>query len=119
MKASLNPCFSQHRLHSFDPFTVVVNRENQCSVFRDQEVIHANVQLPMDRVNFNAVTATYVDGEPCIAMAVWGKEAGVYLRHAVTLGDEKSLPYKEDVWCVCINATGTNLFFGTKSGSFC
>ena len=54
--------------------------------------------------------------EPCIAIAGCGKGAGVYLRHAVTLGEVRSLPYKEDVYCVCINATGTKLLFGTQSG---
>ena len=88
-------------------------------MFRDQEVIHSNVQLPMQYVDVNAVAATYVEGEPCIAIAGWGKGAGVYLRHAVTLGEVRSLPYKENVYCVCINATGTKLFFGTVSGWIC
>ena len=73
----------------------------------------------MQCVYGNAVTATYVDGEPCIAIAGFGKGAGVYIRHAVTLGEVRSLPYKEDVYCVCINATGTKLFFGIKSGWIC
>ncbi len=85
-------------------------------MFLDQEVIHFNVQLPIEYVYRNAVAATYVDGEPCVAIAGWGKGAGVYLRHAATLGEVRSLPYKEDVYCVCINATGTKLFFGTESG---
>ncbi len=85
-------------------------------MFRYQEVIRSNVQLPMERVYFNGVAATYVDGEPCIAIAGFGKGAGVYLWHAVTLGEVRSLPYKEGVYCVCINAPGTKLFFGTKSG---
>ena len=100
-------------------FTVTVNRDGQCSVFRDQEVIHSNVQLPMDEVNRNALAATYVDGEPCIAIAGRGKGAGVYLRHAVTLSEVRSLPYKESVWCVCINSNGTKLFFGIQSGWIC
>ncbi len=91
-----------------------------------------NVQLPMEVVGFNAFTAryadgepciavaaTHVDGEPCIAIAGCGKGAGVYLRHAVTLEEVRSLPYKENVNCVCINTTGTKLFFGTKSGWIC
>jgi hypothetical protein len=82
-------------------------------------VIHSNVQLPIKIVNRNAVVAMYVDGEPCIAIAGYGKGAGVYLRHAVTLGEVRSLPYREDVYCVCINATGTKLFFGTHSGCIC
>ncbi len=77
------------------------------------------MQMPMHRVWYNAVAATYIDGEPCIAIVGQGKRAGVYLRHAVTLGEVRSLPYKEDVWCVCINATGTKLFFGTQSGWIC
>ncbi len=88
-------------------------------MFRDQEVIHSNVQLPMQWIYYDAVAATYVDGEPCIAIAGNGKGAGVYLRHAMTLGEVRSLPYKEDVYCVCINATGTKLFFGTESGWIC
>ena len=74
------------------------------------------MQLPIEHVHHNAVAATYVDGEPCIAITAWGEGSGVYLRHAVTLGEVRSLPYKEDVCCLCINATGTKLFFGTNSG---
>jgi hypothetical protein len=99
-----------------DAFIATVNSNGQCSVFRDQEVIHSNVQLPMEEVHLNGVAAAYVDGEPCIAISDWGEGSGVYLRHAVTLGEVRSLPYKEDVYCVCINATGTKLFFGTELG---
>ncbi len=77
------------------------------------------MQLPMEWITHNAVAAAYIDGEPCIAIAGCGQGAGVYLRHAVTLGEVRSLPYKEDVYCVCINATGTKLFFGTHSGWIC
>ncbi len=63
----------------------------------------------MQCVNYNAVAATYVDGEPCIAVAGFGEGAGVYLQHAVTLGEVRSLAYKENVYCVCINAAGTKL----------
>ncbi len=73
----------------------------------------------MEHVDRNAVAATYVDGEPCIAITGFGKGAGVYLRHAVTLGEVRSLPCKEDVYCVCINAAGTKLYFGTKSSWIC
>jgi hypothetical protein len=66
--------------------------------------------------NASAVATTYMDGEPCIATAGCGKEAGVYLRHAVTLVEIRSLPYKKDVLCLCINASGTKLFFGTELG---
>ncbi len=85
-------------------------------MFRDQEVIHSNLQLPMQRVYYNAVAATFADGEPCIAVAGCDKRAGVYLRHAIILGEVRALQYKEDVECICINASGTKLFFGTKSG---
>ncbi len=77
------------------------------------------MQLPIEGVNRFDVAATYVDGEPCIAIAGCGKGAGVYLRHAVTLGEVRSLPYKEEVNCVCINASGSKLFFGTDSGWIC
>jgi hypothetical protein len=87
-------------------------------VFRDQEVIHSNVQLPMERV-FSNVVSTYVDGEPCIAVAGYGKGAGVYIRHAVTLGEVRSLSYKGGVYCVDVNINGTKLFFGTQSGWIC
>ena len=102
--------------HRFYLFIVTVNSDGQASVFRDQEVIHANVQLPMQWVYDNAVAVTYVHDDPCIVIAGCGKGAGVYLRHAVTLCEVKLLPYKQDVCCVCINATGTMLFFGTESG---
>jgi hypothetical protein len=77
-------------------------------------MIHFGVQLPMQWVG--DVVATYLEGEPCILLAGWGKGAGVYLLHAVTLCEVRSLPHKEDVWCVCVNATGTKLYFGTDSG---
>ncbi len=70
----------------------------------------------MQRVKYYAVVAMYIDGDPYIVVAGYGKGAGVYLRHAVTLGEVRSLPYKEGVNRVCINATGTKLFFGTPTG---
>ena len=73
----------------------------------------------MSCVYGNAVVSTYLDGEPCIAFAGVGKGAGIYIWHAVTLGEVRSLPYKKDVNCVCINTTGTKLFFGTESGWIC
>ncbi len=75
-----------------------------------------NEQLPLEGVYNNAVAAICVGGEPCIAIGSHGKGAGIYIRHAMTLGEVRSLPYKEDVDCVCVNSTGTKLFFGTKSG---
>jgi hypothetical protein len=110
--------YTHYHLISFgrDTFITTTKSNGRCSVFRDKEAIHVNVQLPLENVNNNAVAATYVDGEPCIAVAGYGESAGVYIRHAVTLGHVRSLPYKEDVHCVCINASGTKLFFGTPSG---
>ena len=114
-------CYSHQSLNSFDRDIVIVtvNDDGEGFVFRDQEEINSNVMLPMEKVDFNAVAATYVDGEPCIAIAGYGKGAGVYVRHAVTLDKVRSLPYKENVYCVCVNATGTKLFFGTESGWIC
>ncbi len=111
-------CFSHHDRSSFDSSTFVdtVNVFGQICVFRDQEEIHSNVQLPMQEVECNAVAAMYLDGEPCIAVAGYFNGAGVYIRHAVTLREVRSLPYKEHVFCVCVHVTGIKLFFGTKSG---
>ena len=89
------------------------------TVFRDKELIQFDVQLPMEKVNRNAVVATYIDGEPCIVVAGHGQGAGVYILHAVTLCEVKSLRSNDDVWCVCINATRTKVFFGTQSGWIC
>jgi hypothetical protein len=108
--------FSSYLNNRFDPFVVTVNQMGQVSVFRDQEVIHCKIQLPMMVFYENALAVTCMDSEPYIAFAGSGRRAGVYLRHAVTLGEVRSLPYKEDVNCVCIKATGTKLFFGTQSG---
>jgi hypothetical protein len=108
-------------VHRFDlgTFIITVHDDGQASVFRDQEEIHSNVQMPIEKIYHNAVVPTYLDGEPCIAIAGYGKGSGVYLRHAVTMGDVKSLPYKENVYCVCINVTEAKLFFGTHSGWIC
>ncbi len=105
-------------LNSLDPctFIVTVNGNGLVSVFRGQELIHYNVQLPMEEVYFSALFVTYLDGEPCLAIAGYGKEAGVCLRHAVTLDEVRSPPYKGLVYCMCMNAAGTNVFFGTHSG---
>ncbi len=100
----------------FGIFVTTVNRDGQGSVFRDQEFIHSNVELTMHGVNRNGVAATYIDGEPCFAIAGFGKGDGICLRHYATLCEVRSLPYKEHVYCVCVNATGTKLFFGTVSG---
>jgi hypothetical protein len=110
--------YFHHYLYRFDHdiFVTTVNVDGRASVFRDQEVIHSNEQLPMEKVTRGAVGPAFSDGEPCIAVAGFGKGAGVYLRHAVTLGEVRSLPYKDDVLCVCVNATGNKLFFGTESG---
>jgi hypothetical protein len=109
--------FSYLFSHSFDrnTFIVVVGGSNEVSVFRDEEVIQFNVQLPMVGLIIQAVATTYVDGEPCIVVAGYGNGAGVYLRHAVTLCEVRSLPTSKDVTCVC-NVIGSKLFFGTTSG---
>jgi hypothetical protein len=103
-------------LSSFDLSTFITTiNGGQGSVFRDQEVLHSNVQLPIE-VYRNSVVGMYVDGEPCIAIAGKSSGASVYLLHALTLCEVRSISYKENVWCVCINADWTKLFFGTESG---
>jgi hypothetical protein len=103
--------------HDSNSFITTVNGSGQGSVCRDQEIIHSDVQLPFESFKFNAVVPTYVAGEPCIAIAGLGsKGAGVYLHHAVTLCEVRYVPSKENLNCVCINATGTKAFFGTDSG---
>jgi hypothetical protein len=104
--------YTHHCIYSFarDAFVTTVNVKGQVSVFRDREVIHSKVQLLMEQVT--GAVGAYVDGEPCIAVA----GDGVYLLHAVTLGQVRSLPYDGDVTCVCINDTGTKLFFGAEFG---
>ncbi len=77
-------------------------------MLRDQEVMHFNVQLPMEKVfDKIAIAALYLDGDPCIVIGGWGKGAGVYILHAVTVETLSSLPYKQCVFCVCIDTTGT------------
>jgi hypothetical protein len=103
----------------FDPadlFVTTVSREGQGSVFHDQEVVHSNVQLPMSGISRNAVVEAYEDGEPCIVVAGHSHVTGIFIRHAITLNEVRSLPYKEAVYCVCISATGTKVFFGARSG---
>ncbi len=110
---------SNSELNSFDrdTFITTVNCVGQVSVFRDQEVLHSNFR-PVQCVSQNAIVPTRWDGEPCIVIAGYGEGAGVHLRHAVTLARVRTLPYKEGAYCVCINATGTKVFFGTQSGLF-
>lgn len=93
---------------------MTVNGYGQCSVFRDQEVIHSDTQLPMYRVNLNnaVLAATYLEGDPCICIAGQGEESGMCLRHAVTLEKVRSIPFKEDVHCVCANECS----LGSKKG---
>ncbi len=102
-----------------DEFIAIFDGFGQVSVFRNQEVVHSNVQLPKEMVPSNAVVATYIDGVPCIVIAGHGKGAGVYLRHGITMCELKSLPYKESVYCICINTTRTKLLFGAQSGLIC
>jgi hypothetical protein len=99
-----------------DFYITIVDRDGRGSVFRDQCVLQDNVLLPMESIHFNAVMQTYLDGEPHIVIAAYGKRSGVYLLHAMTLGEVRSLPFKRDVSCVCIDVTGTKAFFGTESG---
>ncbi len=62
--------------------------------------------------------ATYKDGKPCIVIVGWCKGAGVYIRHAVTLDEVRSLLYKENVYCVCISTTGTKVFSAPSPADF-
>ena len=70
----------------------------------------------MEGICYNAVAPSILDGEPCVAIAGYGKGSGVYLLHAVTLTVVRSYPCTESVNCVCLNASGSKLFFGTDSG---
>ena len=50
-------------------FIATVNVYAQCSVLRDQEVIHFNVRADQpERTNFNAVVALYMNDEPFIVI---------------------------------------------------
>ncbi len=66
-----------------------------------------------------AVAAIHFYEEPCIVISSCGKGAGVYLQHAMTLVQLRSLSVLEGVMCICVNALGTKLLFGTHSGLFC
>jgi hypothetical protein len=61
----------------------------------------------------------YLDGKPCIAIAGYGKGSGVYVHHAVTLDQLRSLPYKESVYCLCVDTARAEVFFGTQLGKIC
>jgi hypothetical protein len=95
---------------------MTVSHTGQCSVFRDQEAIHFNVQLPVKGVSTSAIAVMSLDGEPCVVLGSYGNGSGVYILHAVTLELLHSLPYKKYVECICIDATGDKVFFGTESG---
>ncbi len=98
---------------SFDPgtFITTVNVKGKGSVFRDQEVIHYNVQLPMQVVYPDAIISMYLDGEPCILVVGCVEGAGVYFWHAVTLCEVRSLPlFKKTCTVFALTALGLRPF---------
>ena len=64
----------------------------------------------------NALAFGDVDGDPCIVVATRGKGSGVYIHRALTGQLVRSLPFRDDVYSVCIDRSGTLVVFGTQSG---
>jgi hypothetical protein len=100
-------------------FITTVASDGRLSVLRDQGAIYYSVQLESGRISLpNAVVPIHVDGEPCIAIAGCDK-AGVFVWQNSPLCEVRSLPYKDKVHCICRNAAGTKLYFGTQAGCVC
>ena len=74
-------------------------------------------QLGGHQVSFgNVFTCANVDGVPCVLAGTCGVGSGVYIHHALSGKLIRSLPFREDVLCVCIDRSGTLVVFGTESG---
>ena len=83
------------------------------------DVLVARQQLVGEWVSCGNVLALgTVDGVPCVVVATCGKGRGVYIHHALSGQLMRSLPFRKDVPCVCINRSGTLVVFGTESGAF-
>ena len=86
------------------------------------EIHHGNVRVTRQQLagqevfTGNVLARGTVDSVPCVVAATWGKGSGLYIHHAFTGQLIRSLPFREDVWCVCIDRSGTLVVFGTKSG---
>ncbi len=102
---------------SWNPSAILVgvDRAGMCSVVRDQDTLHSDFHLPVNRVFPNAIASTYIQGEPCFAVGgATGK--GMHMMNAVTLDVVMSLPYDGEVLSVCIDDTAAIAYFGTLSG---
>ena len=64
----------------------------------------------------NVLACGSVDGVPCVVVSTLGEDGGVYIHHAFSGQLMRSLPFREDVRCVCIDRSGTLVAFGTDSG---
>ena len=64
----------------------------------------------------NVLICATVDGVPCVVVATWGEGSGVYIHHALTGQLMRSLPFDDDVYCLCVDRSGLLVVFGTVSG---
>ena len=64
----------------------------------------------------NSLVKCVVDGDPCVAVGMFGEGSGVYIYHAFSGALKRSLPTAEGVYCVRLAPSGTVVMFGTASG---
>ena len=81
------------------------------------DTLVARKQLSVKRVFYGiALVSGIVDGVPCIIVALIGQSSGVHIHHALNGQLLRSFSCHEDVFCVCIDRSGTWVLFGTQSG---
>ena len=81
------------------------------------DVLVAHQQLAGDGVyGGNVLACGTLYGVPCVVVATNRKGGGVYIHHAFSGQLMRSLPFRDDVRCVCVDLNGTRVVFGTRSG---
>ena len=103
-----------------DVFITSVSTEAVLEIHHGDELV-TRQQLSGRWVNEgNVLTWGIVGGVPCVVTATCGegKGSGVYIHHAMNGRLMRSLPFRENVYCVCIDRSGTCVVFGTESGAW-
>ena len=111
-------CSGENAVFRFDEDVYVVS----ASTYAMLEIHHGDVLVTRQQLVGQGVDCGHVlafgsvDGIPCVVAATYGEGSGVYIHHALTGELMRSLPFRDDVRCVCIDRSGTKVVFGTQSG---